>query len=77
MFILLKHTKVWVKSQYRFWFSLCCGQYRLWQSRLWYSIGYGTVCVVVSIGCGSIGCGTVWVMLQYRLWQVEVVASRG
>ena len=48
-------------TQYRLRFSLCCGQYRLWQSRLRYSLGNVTV----------------WVMVQYRLWQVEVVASRG
>jgi hypothetical protein len=30
--------------------------------------GYGTVCVVVSIGGGSLGYGTVLVMLQSVLW---------
>ena len=29
---------------------------------------------MVSIGCGSIGYGTVWVMVQSGLWRVWVVA---
>ena len=44
---------------------------------IWYSLGYGTVWVVASLGSGSLGYGRIWVTVQSGLWQVWVKDSLG